>query len=54
MLFLGIKSTGQEKISQDGYKGENLLVPGLPINLSTRITLNVYTIVIIAITVQIF
>lgn len=28
----GIKSTSQLTFSSDGYKGENLLVPGLPFN----------------------
>lgn len=52
--ILGIKSPGQEKLSPDGFKGENLLVPGLPFNDSTRVTFNVITSIIIALTMQMF
>lgn len=52
--ILGIKSPGQEKLSPDGFKGENLLVPGLPFNDSTRITFNVITSIIIVIAMQMF
>lgn len=30
----GVKSTSQQNFSHDGYKGENLLVPGLPFSSS--------------------
>jgi hypothetical protein len=48
----GTKSDSDQKISPDGYDGENLLVPGLPINQAERIKfemkLNIFVIVILA------
>lgn len=38
----GIRSLNKVKISPDGYDGENLLVPGLPFNRSSRQQLSVY------------
>lgn len=37
----GTKSTTQQNISPDGYNGENLLVPGLPLNSSVKCRLSV-------------
>jgi len=33
-----LKSQTEQKISPDGYEGENLLVPGLPLNGSEFVT----------------
>ena len=33
-----MKSQTEQKISPDGYDGENLLVPGLPLNGSKFVT----------------
>jgi hypothetical protein len=46
----GTKSSTQQNISPDGYNGENLLVPGLPLkNVAAVKSLSFFSVIVISI-----
>jgi hypothetical protein len=43
----GTKSTSQQNISPDGYSGENLLVPGLPLKNGAAVKTSLFSVVLV-------